>query len=78
MEDNGNGISDEDKQHIIKLFYTGKHTLADSYRSLGLGLNLCRMIMAAHHETITVKDSIPKGTVFTFTLKEMEIPAYEQ
>jgi len=78
VEDNGDGISDEDKPHVFELFFTGKHTLSDSYRSLGLGLNLCRMIMDAHQGTITVRDNTPKGTVFTISLKEMEVPSYEQ
>lgn len=38
VEDNGPGICDEMKPHIFEMFYTGKNTIADSHRSLGLGL----------------------------------------
>ena len=37
VEDNGPGIPEEMKQHIFEMFYTGKTTVADSHRSLGLG-----------------------------------------
>ncbi len=40
VEDNGPGIADEMKPHIFEMFYTGKTTIADSHRSLGLGLAL--------------------------------------
>ena len=41
VADNGPGISDEVKPHIFEMFYTGNNTIADSHRSLGLGLALC-------------------------------------
>ncbi len=68
VSDNGPGISPEDKPHIFDLFYVGKKAEADSSRSLGLGLNLCRSILEAHGETISVHDNVPHGTVFSFTL----------
>ena len=45
VEDNGPGIADEMKSHIFEMFYTGKTTIADSHRSLGLGLALCHSII---------------------------------
>ena len=41
VEDNGPGIPEEMKPHIFEMFYTGKTTVMDSHRSLGLGLALC-------------------------------------
>ena len=41
---------------------------ADSRRSLGLGLSLCKSIINAHGGELTVSDNLPHGTVFTFTL----------
>ena len=49
VEDNGPGICDEMKPHIFEMFYTGKNTIADSHRSLGLGLALCRSIIEVHN-----------------------------
>ena len=69
VSDDGPGIAKEDKPYIFDLFYTGKKQEADSSRSLGLGLNLCRSIMEAHGQTIEVQDNKPHGSVFTFSLK---------
>ncbi len=68
ISDNGSGISDEEKEHVFDMFYTGENRIADSRRSLGLGLALCRSIVSAHGGTISVTDNVPHGAVFTFTL----------
>ena len=77
VEDEGGGISPEDKEHIFELFYMGQRRLEDSYRSMGIGLNLCYMIMQAHGGGIEVTDNHPKGSVFTFWLDEKEVPVNE-
>ncbi|MBQ6451931.1 MAG: DUF4118 domain-containing protein [Solobacterium sp.] len=73
VADDGNGISDEDKAHIFELYYTGRHTLTDRTRSMGVGLNLCKTILQAHGQTIGVSDNLPHGAVFSFTLKAEDI-----
>ena len=73
VSDDGNGIPDEEKPHVFSLYYTGKHSLSDSCRSMGIGLNLCAMILHAHHQTIEVHDNIPHGAVFSFTLEAAEV-----
>ena len=45
VADDGPGISDEMKEHIFETFYTGTNKIADSRRSLGLGLALCKSIV---------------------------------
>lgn len=77
IEDNGNGISDEIKPRIFDMFYSGANKVADSHRSLGLGLSLCKSIISAHNGTISVSDNQPKGTVFTFTLPIKEVNIHE-
>ncbi|MEG2639806.1 MAG: ATP-binding protein, partial [Clostridiales bacterium] len=69
IADNGEGISDEAKSRIFDMFYTANSTIADSRRSLGLGLALCKSIITAHGGEIYVEDNKPQGTVFTFTLQ---------
>ncbi|MEG0291388.1 MAG: sensor histidine kinase KdpD [Anaerovoracaceae bacterium] len=76
IADNGNGISDESKEKIFDMFYTD-NKLADSRRSLGLGLALCKSIILAHEGEISVFDNIPKGTVFRFTLPAEEVVLHE-
>lgn len=73
VADNGQGIADEAKERIFDMFYSGAKTLADSRRSLGLGLALCKSIINAHGGEISVSDNEPVGTVFTFTLPVKEI-----
>ncbi len=59
------------------MFYGGANQVADSRRSLGLGLSLCRSIVTAHGGTIKVSDHAPHGAVFTFTLPMEEVMLYE-
>lgn len=77
VADNGPGISDGEKEQIFQMFYTGSNPIADSRRSLGLGLGLCKSIIAAHGGRITVADNAPSGTVFTFTLPSEEVELHE-
>ena len=71
--DDGPGIPDEIKPRVFDMFFTGTNKVADSLRSLGLGLLLCRSIVSAHGGEISVRDNVPQGTVFTFTLPAGEV-----
>lgn len=77
VSDNGSGISNESKEHIFDMFYTANNKAADSRRSLGLGLALCKSIIGAHGGTITVSDNQPHGAVFQFTLPTEEVNLHE-
>ena len=77
VADDGPGISDDEKERIFQMFYTGSNPIADSRRSLGLGLGLCKSIIAAHGGVISVADNQPKGTVFTFTVPSGEVEVHE-
>ena len=77
VEDNGPGIPDEMKPHIFEMFYTGKTTIADSHRSLGLGLALCRSIIEEHNGTLVLTDHAPHGCNFIFTLPLSEVTLNE-
>lgn len=77
VEDNGPGIADEMKPHIFEMFYTGKSTIADSQRSLGLGLALCQSIIEAHDGSLVLTDNTPQGCIFTFTLPLSEVTLNE-
>ena len=75
ISDNGPGISDEAKEKVFDMFYSGSSKIADSRRSIGLGLSLCKSIISAHGGEIFVSDNKPHGAIFTFSLpvKELEI-----
>ncbi|MBR7117720.1 MAG: sensor histidine kinase KdpD [Clostridia bacterium] len=77
VADNGDGIADEIKPRVFDMFYTGSEKIADSRRSLGLGLALCKSIVNAHGGEITVTDNEPHGAVFTFTLQKEEVEISE-
>ena len=77
VEDNGPGIPEEMKPHIFQMFYTGKTTVADSHRSLGLGLALCHSIIESHDGTLILTDHDPHGCNFTFTLPLSEVTLNE-
>lgn len=77
VSDNGKGISDTVKEHIFEMFYTGSSHAADSRRSLGLGLALCKSILHAHGGDISVEDNLPHGARFTFTLPAKEVKLHE-
>lgn len=66
--DDGPGIDEADRAHIFDSFYTVNHGLADGHRSVGLGLSLCRSIIAAHNGTIQAEATVPHGCTFEFTL----------
>ena len=77
IADNGAGIPDELKERVFDMFYTGANKLADSRRSIGLGLALCKSIISVHGGEIFVKDNVPSGAIFTFTLPIGEIKINE-
>ena len=77
VTDYGPGIPDEDKANIFDKFYSGSNPIADSRRSLGLGLYLCKAIIEAHGGFITVEDNEPAGAVFRFQLPREEVIFHE-
>ncbi|HHZ06502.1 MAG TPA: sensor histidine kinase KdpD [Clostridiales bacterium] len=77
VADNGNGIPDDVKPKIFDMFFTANMKVADSRRSMGLGLALCKSIIMAHGGEISVKDNKPSGAVFTFTLPAEEVTLHE-
>ncbi len=77
IADDGPGVPDEAKPRIFDMFYTGAGKIADSRRSLGLGLALCKSIIDAHGGTLSVSDNKPHGAVFTFTLQAEEVDLHE-
>ncbi len=71
VADNGPGISESDRTHIFEMFFRGS-IAADSRRSLGLGLYLCKAIVEAHGGAIDVQPNPGGGCIFSFTLPREE------
>lgn len=65
VRDNGNGITDTEKEKIFIPFYqipSGKK------QGTGIGLSLVKNIAEAHHGSIKITDSPMKGATFILTL----------
>ena len=79
VADDGPGIPEEEKSRVFQMFYTGSNPIADSRRSLGLGLGLglCKAIVTALGGEITVGENQPHGTVFTFIIPSGEVQLHE-
>ena len=73
VSDNGAGIPNELKERVFEMFFTGSNPTSDSRRSLGLGLSLCQAIVHAHHGKMTLKDNLPHGCIFSFTVALSEV-----
>lgn len=77
VADNGPGIPDQAKPHIFDMFYSASNQIADSRRSMGLGLALCKSIVNAHGGEIVVSDHKPHGSIFTFSVPAGEVELHE-
>ena len=68
VSDTGDGISEEDHQHIFEQFYQVQNS-PTRRQGLGLGLSISKEIIKAHNGTIGVySDGIGKGCTFWFML----------
>jgi signal transduction histidine kinase len=62
VHDSGPGIDPEHLQRVFDPFYTTKDS------GLGMGLSICRSIIAAHGGRLWADAGQPRGAVFQFTL----------
>ncbi|MDU6038586.1 HAMP domain-containing histidine kinase (plasmid) [Clostridium butyricum] len=62
IHDSGDGFKKEDLPYLFKRFYRGKNTDATGY---GIGLALCRIIITGQGGTITAKNHMQGGAVFS-------------
>ena len=62
VQDSGPGIDPEHLQRVFDTFYTTKDT------GLGMGLSICRSIIAAHGGRLWAEAGQPRGAIFQFTL----------
>lgn len=68
IADEGAGINDAEKKKIFEKFYRSGNENTRSAKGTGLGLYLCKKIVADHSGIITVKDNHPQGSIFSVTL----------
>lgn len=68
VADNGTGISPEAKKKIFDRFYRVDKARTRQAGGFGLGLSLAKQIVTSLGGTITVKDNLPKGSLFQVKL----------
>jgi signal transduction histidine kinase len=68
VADMGPGIADDEKSRVFERFYQTETGRATRSHGVGLGLAICRHIVAEHGGTIRVLDNAPRGSVFCVTL----------
>ncbi|MCR5281974.1 MAG: DUF4118 domain-containing protein [Lachnospiraceae bacterium] len=73
ISDNGPGMDTKTKEHAFDMFYTGQNKIADSKRSMGIGLALCRSVVEAHGGRIEITDNEPSGCIFTLYLEKGDV-----
>ncbi|TGD82569.1 substrate-binding domain-containing protein [Hymenobacter wooponensis] len=71
VEDDGRGISDEDKAHIFEWFYQGQQSVA---KGSGMGLALALGLTRLHQGQLSFTSQPGKGSTFVVTLP-LELPA---
>jgi C4-dicarboxylate-specific signal transduction histidine kinase len=63
VADSGAGISPQNIERIFNPLFTTKAG------GMGMGLSICRAIIEAHEDQLSVAPNVPQGAVFQFTLR---------
>ena len=66
--DRGNGIPDTEKKKIFEKFYRIGNENTRSSKGTGLGLFIVKKIIKMYKYDISVKNNIPKGSIFEVTI----------
>ena len=70
VEDSGEGISPEDKNHIFSRFYRTASARATDNQGSGLGLAIVKHLVNSLNGEVGVQNSKTKGSVFWFTIPQ--------
>jgi signal transduction histidine kinase len=77
VQDQGIGIAPEDQQRLFQRFQRLEYNTGTSIQGIGLGLNVCRILVEAHGGSIWVESEKGKGATFYFALPlEQEARTY--
>ena len=68
VEDNGEGISNEDKDHIFSRFYRTASARATENQGSGLGLAIVKHLVNSLNGEVGIESKPQQGSVFWFTL----------
>lgn len=65
VNDNGIGISENDKNRIFERFYKAKNSQAINKEGTGIGLSIVSELVEMHHGSVEVLSELGSGTTFT-------------
>lgn len=65
VADTGVGIPPEEQDEIFDMFSQGRYADLVETSGAGIGLTVCKQIIAEHHGTVHVQSEAGKGTTFT-------------
>ena len=68
VEDNGIGITAEERHNLFNKFYQVDTSIIRKYGGSGLGLAICRGIVEAHGGRIWIDETYTNGAAFRFKL----------
>jgi two-component system phosphate regulon sensor histidine kinase PhoR len=68
VRDHGVGISPEHLSLIVRRFYRVDTSLTREVNGLGLGLALCKAIVALHRGMLWVESAVGEGSIFSIVL----------
>jgi len=68
VKDTGEGISDEDKNHIFSRFYRTASARATDNQGSGLGLAIVKHLVNNLNGEVGIESKPQKGSIFWFTL----------
>lgn len=75
VADSGPGLSPGDEERVFEKFYRGASAATDGRRGAGLGLAICRAIIAAHGGRIRAENRATGGARFYFSLPLLAAPS---
>jgi len=79
VKDNGKGIPKDKQNDLFKKFYQVDTSLTREKGGSGLGLSICKGILATHNGKIWLESEPGKGTMVTFTIpKGQQSPQPQQ
>lgn len=73
VSDRGIGIAPADVESIFDMFFQVDASSTRKYEGAGIGLTIARLILQQHNSTIQVCSEPGGGSVFSFTLKAINI-----
>jgi signal transduction histidine kinase len=68
VEDNGVGLSPEQRKKLFRPFYRADNPLRDVAGGTGLGLAIAKQIVEQHNGEMWVESEQGKGSTFSFIL----------